>query len=191
MNRRDFLKLQAQIVGFTGTILITASCSTTKSGSQPAAVGDDSVMIDIDKVNERRSMAEYYIQDLTRQFETSPALLTSWKEEYIAAQSAVNLWIGSIQQALRDGKDPTLTASYNYRNRYENAVKKSEAFLESSRKLANAGPPKSPEMIALAFSLGSMLWNKYKNYQQAEREQKAKELDQYYWRSIPSILKDA
>ncbi len=149
------------------------------------------MMVDIDKVNERRSMAEYYIQDLTRQFETSPALLTGWKEEYIAAQSAVNLWIGSIQQALRDGKDPTSTASYNYRSRYENAVTKSEAFLESSRKLANAGPPKSPEMIALAFSLGSMLWNKYKNYQQAEREQKAKELDQYYWRSIASILKDA
>ena len=190
MNRRNFLKLQAQIVGVTSTILITASCSSTKSGSKPA-VEDDSVMIDIDKVNERRSMAEYYIQDLTRQFETSPALLTGWKEEYIAAQSAVNLWIGSIQQALRDGKDPTSSASYNYRSRYENAVTKSEAFLESSRKLANAGPPKSPEMIALAFSLGSMLWNKYKNYQQAEREQKAKELDQYYWRSIASILKDA
>lgn len=189
MNRRDFLKLQAQIAGVTGTLVLTASCSSTNPGSK-SMVEDDSVMIDIDKVKERRSMAEYYIQDLTKKFETSPALLTAWKEDYIAAQSAVNLWIGSIQQAIRDGKDPSSSASYNYRSRYENAVKKSNAFLESSRKLANAGPPKSPEMIALAFSLGSMLWSKYKNYQQAEREKKAKELDQYYWRSLESILKD-
>ena len=79
MKRRDFLKLQAQIVGVTSTILLTASCSSTGPASKPVAEVD-SMMVDIDKVNERRSMAEYYIQDLTRQFETSPALLTGWKE---------------------------------------------------------------------------------------------------------------
>lgn len=187
MKRRNFIELNFKAVGALGALGLAASgCLST-----PEKQGPDTTMVDIDRLNERRSMAEYYVRSLSEKYATSPSVLTAWKEDYIVASSAVNQWISTIQLAIREGKDPISESSFNYQNRYESAVAKSEAFLESSRQLANAGPAKSPEMIALAFSLGSMLWNKYKNYQQAERERKARELDQYKWNSIESILKQA
>lgn len=187
MNRRNFIHLNLKGASAFGLLSLAGSgCLST-----PEKEGPDTTMVDIDRLNERRSMAEYYVRSLSEKYATSPSVLTSWTEDYIAASSAVNQWISTIQTAIREGKNPIAESSFNYQNRYENAVAKSEAFLESSRQLANAGPAKSPEMIALAFSLGTMLWNKYKNYQQAERESKARELDQYKWKSMESILQQA
>lgn len=187
MNRRNFIEQGVKAVSAFGVLGLSGSgCLTT-----PEKPGPDTTMVDMDRLNERRSMAEYYVRSLSEKYATSSSILTAWKEDYIVASSAVNQWISTIQQAIREGKDPTSESSFNYQNRYENAVAKSEAFLEASRQLANAGPAKSPELIALAFSLGTMLWNKYKGYQQAERERKARELDQYKWKSIETILQQA
>jgi hypothetical protein len=139
-----------------------------------------------------RGSATFYARQVKERFPTSDPARALLERQYVAAETAVNLWILDVQDSLRAGRKPASSAVYAQRERSANEafarfVSSAETALDLDHK------PKFLPLATMAPGLIELVWKKLLEAEARHSQEAAKTRNDYAARmdsyKLPSFNK--